>query len=139
MASQRSSIDRSISLSPFAADADRDITSYEPTELVNQLIAAVLATRSAHRSTRNDGPQPMLTVAQTATALGVSRMTVIRKADSGELPCVVVSRGQRQKLRRFPRLLIEELASRGAGGLGELTTHWLGSVARSHQQLDELE
>ena len=55
------------------------------------------------------------------------------------LPCVVVSRGERQKMCRFPRLLIEELASRGSGGLGELSTRWLSSAVRGHQQLDELE
>lgn len=38
----------------------------------------------------------------------------------------------------FPRLLIEELASRGSGGLGELTTRWLGSVANHLQQSGEM-
>lgn len=59
-------------------------------------------------------PRPMLTVAQTAALLGVSRMTVIRKADSGELPCVVISRGTKQKMRRFPRTPIENLALEGS-------------------------
>jgi hypothetical protein len=38
-------------------------------------------------------------------------MTAIRKADAGELPCVVMSRGTRPKTRRFPRAAIEELAA----------------------------
>ena len=136
MPSHRSSIDRSIS-NVFAPDANRGTASLEPMELLVELVAAVVATRSADRSARSDDPQPMLTVAQTAKALGVSRMTVIRKADSGELPCVVVSRGERKKMRRFPRVLIEELASCGSGGLGELTTRWLSSVASSPgQRLD---
>ncbi len=55
----------------------------------------------------------MLTVGQAAALMGTSRTTVIRKADAGELPCVIVSRGSRQKMRRFPRALIEDLAARG--------------------------
>jgi len=74
----------------------------------------------------------MLTVAQTAALLGASRTTVIRKADAGELPCVVVSRGHRKKMRRFPQALIEDLALYAGGpsetDLRELATEWLGSV-----------
>jgi len=82
---------------------------------------------------------PMLTVQQTAALLGMSRMTVIRKADAGELPCVVVSRGTRQKMRRFPRAAIEELAGSGGGGaqvdLPEYTASWLAAtVVRSGRQ-----
>jgi excisionase family DNA binding protein len=75
----------------------------------------------------------MLTVAQTATLLGISRMTVIRKADAGELPCVVINRGTRQKMRRFPRAAIEQLAAggitNGQADLKEYTTRWLADVA----------
>jgi hypothetical protein len=60
-------------------------------------------------------------------------MTVIRKADAGELPCVVVSRGAHQKLRRFPRAMIEYLAARGGSGveadLKDCAARWLASVA----------
>lgn len=74
----------------------------------------------------------MLTVAQTAELLGTSRTTIIRKADAGELPCIVVSRGRKQKMRRFPKALIEELALRAGGAyetdLRELATQWLESV-----------
>ena len=59
----------------------------------------------------------MLTVAQTAHLLGISRMTVIRKAEAGELPCIVMMGGGRKKLRRFPRHLIEDLASGKAASL----------------------
>jgi hypothetical protein len=59
----------------------------------------------------------------------MSRMTVIRKADTGELPCVVVSRGTRQKMRRFPRAAIEESAANGGSGaqveLIDYTARWL--------------
>ena len=81
---------------------------------------------------RGELAQPMLTVAQTAALLGASRTTVIRKADAGELPCVVVSRGHRKKMRRFPQALIEDLALYAGGpsetDLRELATEWLGSV-----------
>jgi excisionase family DNA binding protein len=74
----------------------------------------------------------MLTVSQTAELMGTSRMTVIRKADAGELPCLVVSRGTRQKMRRFPRALIEELAVQGGMGaetdLGAFTARWRAAV-----------
>ncbi|HUY47174.1 MAG TPA: helix-turn-helix domain-containing protein [Streptosporangiaceae bacterium] len=75
----------------------------------------------------------MPTVQQTAALLGMSRMTVIRKAEAGELPCVVVSRGTRQKMRRFPRAAIEELAASGGGGaqveLTAYTASWLAASA----------
>ena len=77
----------------------------------------------------------MLTVAQTAALLGTSRATIIRKADAGELPCVVVSRGHKQKMRRFPQALIEDLALCAGGpsetDLQEFAAKWLGS-ARGH-------
>jgi len=81
----------------------------------------------------------MLTVAQTATLLGVSRSTVIRKADAGELPCVVISRGTCQKMRRFPRAPIEGLATHG-GGTGQMelkdyTAQWLASIEQRTGQL----
>ena len=59
------------------------------------------------------GPSPMLTVKQAAALMGMSRTTVIRKADAGELPCVVVSHGARKKMRRVPRA-----ADRGASHAG---------------------
>ncbi len=73
----------------------------------------------------------MLSVAQTAALLGISRMTVIRKADTGELPCVVVSRGTHQKLRRFPRAMIEYLVAGGGADtdLKDCAARWLASVA----------
>jgi excisionase family DNA binding protein len=90
---------------------------------------ALLASVSSGPASLEVGPLPMLTVQQTAVLLGTSRTTVIRKADAGELPCVVVSRGTRQKMRRFPRAAIEELATCGGGGahveLAAYTAQWL--------------
>ena len=60
-------------------------------------------------------------------------MTVIRKADAGELPCMLVRRGTRQKMRRFPRAAIEDLAANGGSGaqveLNEYTASWLAAHA----------
>lgn len=117
----------------------------EPTEdvcesHVLQALAGVMTTLLASLPTGPPhGPMPMLTVQQTAVLLGMSRMTVIRKADAGELPCVVVSRGLRQKMRRFPRAAIEELAANGGGGvhveLTEYTAGWLAvNAARPDPQ-----
>ena len=73
----------------------------------------------AHR--RADGGAP-----------GTSRTTIIRKADAGELPCIVVSCGHRQKMRRFPQALIEDIALRAGGpsetDLREFAATWLGSA-----------
>jgi excisionase family DNA binding protein len=82
----------------------------------------------------------MLTVAQTAAILGVSRMTVIRKADSGELPCVVISRGKRKTMRRFPKAFVKELALRAAPGRPELkdvAADWLSSIANGDDQPEQ--
>jgi excisionase family DNA binding protein len=69
---------------------------------ITQAVIGMLYPAAAVGSQPADDPSGMLSVSQAAALLGVSRMTVIRKADAGELPCVVVSRGTRQKLRRFP-------------------------------------
>jgi excisionase family DNA binding protein len=102
-------------------------------EAAVQLVMAALASRPSPGPGQKSSPGPMLTVAQTAALMGISRMTVIRKADAGELPCVVINRGTRQKMRRFPRAAIELLAAGGiADGqadLKEYTTRWLAYVA----------
>ena len=95
------------------ASSDGHPSLSEEAEAAVQLLAALLAFRSGAGDRYGRAPKSMLTVAQTAALLGVSRMTIIRKADAGELPCVVVSRGKHQKLRRFPRALIENLAFGG--------------------------
>lgn len=96
-------------------------------------VAIILARQPAAARDVAPTPPAMLTVTQTAALLGLSRMTVTRKADAGELPCVVITRGTRQKLRRFPRPLIEDLAAHGGHGtqvnLKDFTARWLASVA----------
>ena len=82
-----------------------------------QLLSAALTVQLNTASVQDAGPDPMLTVAQTAHLLGISRMTVIRKAEAGELPCIVMTSGGRKKMRRFPRRFIEDLASGKAASL----------------------
>jgi excisionase family DNA binding protein len=72
----------------------------------------------------------MLTVAQTAALLGISRMTVTRMADAGVLPCVVIARGNQKRIRRFPRRLIEDLAL-GRGCNTCVQDYCAGWLARS--------
>jgi excisionase family DNA binding protein len=125
---------RSRDSSPSApASADDHTGTSDTLEIALRVLFAALAGRPAPSAAQIGGPQPMLTVKQTAALLGMSRMTVIRKADAGELPCIVVSRGTRQKMRRFPRAPIEELAMRGGASvradLRDYTAQWLASVA----------
>ncbi len=104
----------------------------DPLDVVVQLLAALLQSRDPPDLRRSTGPQPMLTVAQTAALLGTSRTTIIRQADAGELPCVVVSHGYKKKMRRFPKALIEDLALRAGGTSGsdlrDIAAIWLGSA-----------
>jgi len=95
---------------------------------VTRAVIAVLTWQVGAVRHQAKSPSSMLTVAQAAALMGMSRTTVIRKADAGELPCVVVSRGTRQKMRRFPRAFIEDLAARGGLGaetdLGDYAARW---------------
>jgi excisionase family DNA binding protein len=126
-----------VNAAAVAAPVDGVVLLPEVLEAVVRAVAAGLAPQRSQlpgRSAGKDaGPSPLLTVKQAAALMGVSRMTVIRLADAGELPCVVVCRGARQKLRRFPRAPIEELAARGGAGalvdLKEFTAQWLASIA----------
>jgi excisionase family DNA binding protein len=54
-----------------------------------------------------------LTTAQLAQRLGVSRETVRRLAIAGTLPHMVVCRGARKTIRRFPRRFADEFAASG--------------------------
>jgi excisionase family DNA binding protein len=125
---------------PHRTTADRDSAPPEVLEVAIRALIAALAAPPAGSTPQDTGPPSMLTVKQTAALMGMSRMTVIRKADSGELPCVVVSRGTRQKMRRFPRAAIEELAARGStGGHGDLkdyTAQWLAAAASRISEME---
>lgn len=114
----------------------------DPIEVVIQLLAAILDSRSAAPTAQSKDPEPMLTVGQAAALLGASRATIIRRADAGDLPCVVVSRGKRQKMRRFPQALIQDLALRAGGNLHtdlkQYTASWLASVVDQSKEHMEL-
>jgi len=108
-----------------------------PTDMVMAVTRAVIAVLTWQAGAVRDQaarPSSMLTVAQAAALMGTSRATVIRKADAGELPCLVVSRGPRQKMRRFPRALIEDLAARGGLGaetdIADYAARWHATTAR---------
>lgn len=100
---------------------------------VTRAVIAVLTWQAGAVRDQAESPSAMLTVSQAAALLGTSRATVIRKADAGELPCLVVSRGPRQKMRRFPRALIEDLAARGGLGaetdLSDYAARWHATTA----------
>lgn len=79
---------------------------------------------------RDGDGEPLVDLKEAARLLGVSRMTVTRLCDNGRLPCVVVARGGRQKLRRVPRAFIDAVAAEAlaAGGevdLAEFASAWL--------------
>jgi len=118
---------------PWASESAEDVSESQALEAFARAMTMMLASLPARRPARPAEPMPMPTVQQTAALLGMSRMTVIRKAEAGELPCVVVSRGTRQKMRRFPRAAIEELAASGGGGaqveLTAYTASWLAASA----------
>ena len=106
------------------------------TEMLAAFLRAVALTLAQQSAAERQAPAElpaMLSVGQTAALLRISRMTVIRKADAGELPCLIVSRGARQKLRRFPRALIEDLVAGGAFGvqpdLKDCSARWLEEIA----------
>jgi len=115
------------------ASAVDDVVTSDALEIALRVLFAALAGRPAPAGAQHACPQPMLTVKQTAALLGMSLMTVIRKADAGELPCIVVNRGTRQMMRRSPRAPIEELAVRGGtnvqADLKDYTAPWLASAA----------
>jgi len=116
----------------WASEPAEEASAGPALEAFARVMSTLLASASAGASARQARPVPMLSVQQTAVLLGLSRMTVIRKADAGELPCVVVSRGMRQKMRRFPRAAIEELAASGGGAgveLAEYTARWIAAHA----------
>lgn len=110
-----------------------DTGAAELAEAFARVAMVMLATRHADPPARAERPSPMLTVSQAAALMGLSRTTVIRKADAGELPCVIVSRGTRKTMRRFPRAAIEELVAHGGSAaqvdLREYTTRWLAEAA----------
>lgn len=87
------------------------------------------------------GDTPLLDVEQTAVLLRVSRMTVIRMADAGLLPAIVVRRGKVQKIRRIPRAFVERMiADASAGAQVDIDTYaaaWLAEHARNRNHAEQ--
>jgi hypothetical protein len=68
-------------------------------------------------------------------ALGVSRMTVARMADEGQLPSVVIRRGRVQKTRRIPCAFVERMLADACAGaevdMDHYAAAWLAERAAS--------
>jgi excisionase family DNA binding protein len=81
------------------------------------------------------GDRPLLDLEETAELLGVSRMTVARMADEGQLPSVVIRRGRVQKTRRIPRAFVDRMVADASAGaqvdLEEYAAVWLAEHARA--------
>ena len=82
--------------------------------------------------------KPLLDLEETAGLLGVSRMTVARMADEGQLPSVVIRRGRVQKIRRIPRAFVDRIVADACAGaevdLEEYTAAWLAEHALARPQ-----
>lgn len=80
---------------------------------------------------------PLLDVDETAELLRVSRSTVTRLVDEGQIPSVTIRKGKTHKLRRIPRAFIERLvADANAGTQVDMQAHaaaWLTEQAGRHE------
>ncbi len=106
-------------------------------EAVTRALADILAAAVAPTgpATGSAVDTPLIDVEQTAELLRVSRMTVIRMADAGQLPAIIVRRGKVQKIRRIPRAFVERMiADAAAGAQVDIDTYaatWLAEHTRS--------
>jgi len=103
---------------------------------VRAMVAALVprqppAVPGARAVARPDLP-PLLSPLQVARLIGVSRQTVDRMVDDGELPSVVLRQGGRQRMVRIPaRFVIEMLADLNSGtrvSLKEYAARWTASA-----------
>jgi len=74
-----------------------------------------MAVATGQATTAADDSQ-LLNIDQAAELLQVSRMTVIRLVDEGQLPAIVMRRGKVQKIRRIPRAYIQALIADATAG-----------------------
>ncbi len=81
--------------------------------LVRALAAALIPPPRPPAPIETENSADVLTAAQLAQRLGVSRETVRRLAIAGTLPHTVVCRGARKTTRRYPRRFAEEFAASG--------------------------
>ncbi len=113
-------------------------------EAVTRALVGVLAAANAAAGQSADpaGDAQLIDVEETAELLRVSRMTVIRMADEGLLPAIVVRRGKVQKIRRIPRAFVERMiADAAAGARVDMDQHaaaWLAEHARNQQPPEDI-
>jgi excisionase family DNA binding protein len=86
-------------------------------DAITQALAGALAAMAVAtgQATAADDSQ-LLNIDQAAELLQVSRMTVIRLVDEGQLPAIVIRRGKVQKIRRIPRAYIQALIADATAG-----------------------
>lgn len=111
-------------------------------EAVTRALAGLLAAAAAPpgQMTGPAGDVQLIDVEQTAELLRVSRMTVIRMVDEGQLPAIIVRRGKVQKIRRIPRAFVEHMIADAAAGarvdMDKYATAWLAEQARGQTPPD---
>ncbi len=88
-------------------------------EAVAGALASVLAAADtqADQTAQLADDVSLLDLEETAEIFRVSRMTVMRMADEGRLPSVVVRRGRVQKVRRIPRAFVERMVADATAGV----------------------
>ena len=109
-------------------------------EAVVRAVATALVPRQppqaadGHCDSGEDLP-PLLSPLQAATLIGVSRQTVDRMVDAGELPSIVLRKGSRQRMVRIPKAfvltLMKDLNAGSAVTLKDYTARWLASVTEA--------
>ena len=123
-----------------AAPADRVVPPPGVLEAVIRALTVALTTGGTRSASSADPAvdKPLLDLEETAGLLGVSRMTVARMADEGQLPSVVIRRGRVQKLRRIPRTFVDRIVADACAGaevdLAEHTATWLAEHALARPQ-----
>jgi excisionase family DNA binding protein len=115
-----------------------DILATVVAALTTALIPHTQAFTEGRHKAQGEAPD-LLTVGGAAALLRCSRETIRRKAESGELPCIVVSRGKRKKSRRFNGHMIHALAAyRGEeADLGVIARQWLAAQADGEGHLSD--
>jgi excisionase family DNA binding protein len=102
--------------------------------MLRALLAEVQATRqpSEQDDDRADLP-PLLSPIQVGKLMGVSRNTVDRMVEDGELPSVVLREGSRQRMVRVPKAFVLQMLrdlNKGARiTLKDYAARWSASVA----------
>jgi excisionase family DNA binding protein len=123
-----------------AAPADSVVPLPGVLEAVIQALAGALPTGGTLSAPAADPAvdKPLLDLEETAGLLGVSRMTVARMADEGQLPSVVIRRGRVQKIRRIPRAFVDRIVADACAGaevdLEGYTAAWLAERALASPQ-----